>query len=164
VPKSGAAVDPASTLPIASEDLATIPSRPAPKPAAKSDRGARWLIGSIVGVALIAIGLLVFRKTPTPEPKIEGPKPVAKMRSGPDARLAGWVEAHGGHVVLDPDGFVRAIELKDRPGIADMPPLVHATELRELRLEHCGVTDSAVADLPEMPGLVALGPCPSGRR
>jgi hypothetical protein len=159
LPKPAAPVDDLSTIapdaprPVAT-DSTTIGARPkSPRPT----RAPYWIAGGILGVALIVIGAIVFWRPPTPEPKIDAPKAAANPKlAGPDGRLAEWVEAHGGHVVLGPDGFVLALELKDLPGVTEMPPFVHANALRELRLERCGITDTTVADLPEMPDLIRL--------
>ena len=122
-------------------------------------------------MVLVALGFVLLLRPSTPEPAKEpaGPAVTAppKAATGLDQRVVDWVRSHNGNVALGTDDshvpprkdaswWVVAVELKDQPTLADMPPLGGLTHLRQLRLERCGITDQAVADMPEMSALVTL--------
>jgi Leucine Rich repeat len=174
---SGAVNDPSSTLPqvpSGSGDLSTIaPGAASAEPRPKPTRTAQWIGVGIGGFALIACGLVLLWWNS--EPKTAGPKTapeltaklLPKTTNGPDERMADWVQNHDGSITAetaaghaptptDKTWWVVAIDVKNRPNLADMPALGGLKRLRELRLEHCGLTDQAVADLPELPTLTKL--------
>ena len=177
VPGSGTVGNRSNTVPhvYSSDDvLATIaPGLPTAEPRPTPSRSKRWIVVGIGALAVIVCGLAVLWRLPeprgvTPKPGTErDPKLLPKTSNGPDQRMADWMRSRDGGVTLETaDGhtptssdtawWVVAIDLKHAPNLADMPALGGLKRLRELRLENCGLTDQAVADLPEMPTVVKL--------